>query len=262
MPDPTVPTPSAPATIALIDSGKGLLPTARWLARLVPGARLLLCSDPDGSPWGEREPADVIGRVIRLAQQAIDAGAQAIVLACNTASVTALPAVRARFEPGVPVIGTVPAVKPAAERCDRFAVWATQVTARSDYLRGLLDAFAAGERAGIVGSPDLAEAIQDADDARIDAAIAGAAARTPAAATGVVLGCTHYPLVADRIQAALPGVQLFDSSGAVARQTLRRLGLSADAGAGDAGVELDDPLAAVGAVDEPVPGATEILLGR
>ena len=242
-------------SIALIDSGKGLLPTARWLSVLAPGVRLLLCSDPLGSPWGQRGPDDVIARVLELAQRAVAAGAQAIVLACNTASVTALPAVRSRFEPDVPVVATVPAVKPAAEQCRSFAVWATGVTARSEYLRGLIDAFAAESRAAVVGSADLADAIQESDDARIERAIAQAAADTPPQVEGLVLGCPHYPLVADRIAQALPGVRLFDSSAAVARQTLRRLGQPLR----DDAVSVD-PLAVVGTTVADLPGAGQLTL--
>lgn len=240
--------------IALIDSGKGLLPTARWLSVLRPGTRLLLCSDPAGSPWGERADEDVIARVQRLCTRAVEHGAQEIVLACNTASVTALPRIRERWEPGIPVVGTVPAVKPAAETGAPFAVWATHITARSEYLRGLLDAFSAGGRATVVGSGDLADAIQDGDDRRIDAAIADAATRTPPEARGVVLGCTHYPLVADRIARALPDMRLYDSSAAVARQALHRLGIEVPDGG-------EDPRAAVGADRrEPIPGSEQITL--
>lgn len=77
--------------------------------------------------------------------------------------------------------------------------------------------------------PGLADAVQNADETAIDLAIAAAAARTPRGVRAVVLGCTHYELVAERIRAAvrqpgLPPVALHGSAGAVAAQALRRIG--------------------------------------
>lgn len=75
----------------------------------------------------------------------------------------------------------------------------------------------------------LAEAVEHADEAAIDAAVTAAAALTPDEVTTVVLGCTHYELVADRIRAAVqrpgrPPLVLHGSAGAVAAQALRRIG--------------------------------------
>lgn len=211
--------------IALIDSGRGQLPTAHWINMLAPEVELSLCSDPVGSPWGQKTSGYVIGRVLALAHAAINEGAQAIALACNTASVTAMATLRAELEPDVPVIGTVPAVKPAAQACASFAVWATSVTIASGYLQRLVSTYAGDADVALVACAGLAHAIEGQDSAAIDAAIVQAVAQTPAATEGIVLGCTHYPIVADRIAAAMPGRRLFDSSEAVARQVLRRLSI-------------------------------------
>lgn len=215
--------------VALIDSGKGLLPTAQWIHRLAPDLRVLLMTDPAGSPWGERDPGDVVERVFAMARRARDAGAQGIALACNTASIVAREPLRDQFEPRIPIIATVPAVKPAAQRFDHFAVWATETTAHSDYLADLVQVFAGTKQVDIVGNHGLADAIEHADADRIEAAVRDAVSRTPRV-PAVVLGCTHYPLVADVIAAALPpGTVLLDSAEAVARQALRRLKVPADA---------------------------------
>ncbi|MFI6982665.1 glutamate racemase [Embleya sp. NPDC050154] len=215
--------------VALIDSGMGLLPTAGWLRRLRPDLDLLLCTDPDHMPWGDRSEATITRRVLAAAELAAERGADGIVVPCNTATVTALDTLRARCEPAVPVVGTVPAIKPAAASGAPFAVWATVATTASAYQARLIEEFAAGRTVVRVACPGLAEAIDRADRPAVEAAIADAARRTPADCAGVVLGCTHYPLVTDRILAALPaGVGLYDSAEAVARQTLRRLGLTED----------------------------------
>jgi len=210
--------------VALIDSGLGLLPTAAWLRKLRPDVDLLLQLDPDGAPWGPKPEQWTIERVVAAARTSIAAGAEVIVLPCNTASVTALEQVRAEVGPEVPVIGTVPAIKPAAAACRRVAVWATAATTASRYQAELIEKFGGDAEVVGVACHGLADAIDRGDLTAATDAIARAAAQTPAGTEGVVLGCTHYPLVVDAIVAALPaGVRLFDSAQAVAAQTIRKM---------------------------------------
>ncbi|MEH6376388.1 aspartate/glutamate racemase family protein [Streptomyces sp. KLMMK] len=218
--------------IALMDSGNGLLAAAATVHRLRPDADLVLSSDPASMPWGPRTPEDVIARALGCARAAAAQGPDALIVACNTASVYALAAIRAELEPELPVIGTVPAIKPAAAAGGPVAIWATPVTTGSPYQRGLIRDFATGVEVTEVPCPGLADAVQHADMAAADAAIAAAAALTPRNVRGVVLGCTHYELVAERIRAAVesrlspavPHLTLYGSAEAVAAQALRRIG--------------------------------------
>ncbi|NKY48645.1 glutamate racemase [Nocardia vermiculata] len=210
--------------VALIDSGLGLLPTGAWLRKLRPDLDLLLQLDPEGAPWGPKPEQWVIERVLAAAGRSLDLGAEAVVLPCNTASVTALEHVRAAVGPQVPVIGTVPAIKPAAAACRSVAVWATAATTASRYQADLIARFGGTADVTGVACHGLADAIDRGDLAAVEESIARAAAQTPAGTEAVVLGCTHYPLVLDSIVAALPvGTRLFDSAEAVAGQTLRRI---------------------------------------
>ncbi|WP_227979650.1 glutamate racemase [Nocardia spumae] len=210
--------------VALIDSGLGLLPTGAWLRKLRPDLDLLLQLDPDGAPWGPKPEQWVIDRVLAAARRSLGLGAEAIVLPCNTASVTALEHVRAEVGPQVPVIGTVPAIKPAAAACRSVAVWATAATTTSRYQADLIARFGGEADVTGVACHGLADAIDRGDLPAIEEAIARAAAQTPDDTEAIVLGCTHYPLVLDSIVSALPaGVRLFDSAEAVAGQTLRRI---------------------------------------
>jgi glutamate racemase len=209
--------------IALINSGIGLLATAAELHRLRPDADLVLAMDPDGMPWGPRTPADIAQRSLACARATAAFGPDVLVFACNTGTVHALPALRAEFEPAMPVVGTVPAIKPAAAFSDSVAIWATVATTASTYQRRLIDDFAGSARVTPVPCPGLADAVDAGDEAAARAAVAGAAARTPADCGAVVLGCTEYELAADLIAAALPGVALFRSAAAVAAQALRRV---------------------------------------
>ncbi|MFC7330053.1 glutamate racemase [Marinactinospora rubrisoli] len=214
--------------IVLVDSGIGLLSTAAALRQARPDADLVLSMDPDHMPWGPRTAEEIVDRALAGARAALAERPDAVVVACNTASVHALSALRAELEPGVPVIGTVPAVKPAADRGGPVAIWATPATTGSPYQRDLIDRFARGVPVTPVPCDGLADAIEAADEAAVDAAVARAARLTPAEVRGVVLGCTHYDLVGGRIAAALGHRPvMFTAAAAVAAQTLRRLGTTA-----------------------------------
>ncbi|WP_411102673.1 glutamate racemase [Streptomyces sp. cmx-4-9] len=222
--------------IALMDSGIGLLAAAAAMRRLRPDADLLLSSDPDGMPWGPRTPASLTGRALSVARAAAAHRPDALIVACNTATVHALPTLRAELEPAIPVIGTVPAIKPAAAGRGRVAIWATPATTGSPYQRALIRDFADGVPVTEVPCPGLADAVEHADGAAVTAAVAAAAALTPAEVTDVVLGCTHYELVETAIRAALAdrtggaGLTFHGSADAVAVQALRRIGARPEPG--------------------------------
>ncbi|QKW26312.1 aspartate/glutamate racemase family protein [Streptomyces seoulensis] len=232
--------------IALMDSGIGLLAATAAVRRLRPDADLVLSLDPAGMPWGPRTTEDLTARAVAVAEAAAAHAPEALIVGCNTATVHALTALRALLEPDLPVIGTVPAIKPAAAGGGPVAIWATPATTGSPYQRGLIRDFADGVPVAEVPCWGLAEAVEHADQAAIDEAVAAAAALTPDEVTTVVLGCTHYELVAERIRTAVrrpgrPPLVLHGSAGAVAAQALRRIG-------------------ARPAPDAPVRGAVTVLL--
>ncbi|MFG1810749.1 glutamate racemase [Streptomyces sp. NPDC049040] len=214
--------------IALVDSGIGLLAAAAAVRRMRPDADLVLSCDPEGMPWGPRTAQDVSDRALRCALAAAERGPDALIVACNTASVHALTAVRAALEPALPVVGTVPAIKPAAVGGGAVAIWATPATTGSDYQRELIAEFGNGAEVTEVPCPGLADAVQAGDEDAVAAAVAAAAALTPVGVRAIVLGCTHYELVTDRIAAAVPGAALFGSADAVAAQALRRIAAVAE----------------------------------
>ncbi|MFC7217687.1 glutamate racemase [Streptomyces polyrhachis] len=222
--------------MALVDSGIGLLAAAAAVRRARPDAHLVLSGDPDGMPWGPRTPADLSAHALACARATVAHRPDALIVACNTATVHALDALRAELEPAVPVIGTVPAIKPAAAAGGPVAVWATPATTGSAYQRGLIAEFAGGAQVTEVPCPGLAEAVEHADEAAVRAAVSAAAARTPSDVRALVLGCTHYELVAGQIRAAVqpagaPPIAFHGSADAVAAQALRRIGLAPDPGA-------------------------------
>jgi glutamate racemase len=208
--------------IALINSGLGLLAAAAELRRQSPGVELILAMDPDGMPWGPRTPDDIAQRSLACAHAAAAHHPDVLVFACNTGSVHALDALRSQFEPRIPVVGTVPAIKPAAAAGQPIAIWATAATTGSGYQRALITQFAASVPVTEVSCPGLADAINAGDEEATATAVAAAAARTPGHVSAVVLGCTEYELAAQAIAAARPGASLYGSARAVAAQALRR----------------------------------------
>ncbi len=207
---------------ALINSGLGLLATASELHKLRPAADLVIAMDPDGMPWGPRSPDDITERSMVAAEAVAGYEPDVIVMACNTGSVHALDMLRAEFEPRIPVVGTVPAIKPAAAAASSVAIWSTVATSESGYLRKLIGDFGSGAGVTPVPCPGLATAVDAGDRSAVSSAIAHAAGRTPAECGAIVLGCTEYELVADQIGAAVPNAILFGSATAVAAQALKR----------------------------------------
>jgi glutamate racemase len=209
--------------IALINSGLGLLAAAAALHRMRPDADLVLASDPDGMPWGPRTPGEIAERALLCARAAAEYQPDVLVMACNTGSVHALEPLRAEFEPAIPVIGTVPAIKPAAAAHQNVAIWATVATTSSAYQRRLIAEFGGSAQVTAVACPGLADAVDAGDETAAAAAVTSAAAQTPAGCEAIVLGCTEYELAAVRIGRAVPGAVTFGSAGAVAAQALRRI---------------------------------------
>jgi glutamate racemase len=235
--------------IALINSGLGLLGVAAALHGMRPDADLVLATDPDGMPWGPRTPEDIADRALICARAAAQYQPDVLVMACNTGSVHALEPMRAEFEPAIPVIGTVPAIKPAAAAHERVAIWATVATTASAYQRRLIADFGGSAVVTPVACPGLADAVDAGDEAATDAAVTAAAAQTPAGCEAIVLGCTEYELAAARIRAAVPGVVTFGSADAVAAQALRRVP-AAD----------EPPHPALDGLDGARPGTVRVLL--
>jgi glutamate racemase len=208
---------------ALVDSGLGVLPAAAALRRELPDAELVLSIDPDGMPWGPRDPDDIAARALACARAALPYAPDVLIFACNTASVQALARLRDELEAIVPVVGTVPAVKPAAAGGEPVAVWATVATTGSAYQTDLIDRFAGQVPVARVACPGLADAVDAGDAERVAAAITAAAAQTPSQTRAIVLGCTQYELAAETIAAAVPQARVLGSAAAVAAQAQRRV---------------------------------------
>ncbi|MDP2619126.1 MAG: glutamate racemase [Hyphomicrobiales bacterium] len=213
--------------LLIFDSGVGGLTVLAEIRRAIPGASLVYVADNAGFPYGAWEEAALTGHVVELFEGLIGRFSPRLcVIACNTASTLVLARLRARFV--VPFVGTVPAIKPAAERTTTglVSVLATPATVERDYTRGLIGKYAYQCRVTLVGAERLA-ALAEAklagapvDRAVLSAEIAPAFVEEQGKRTDtVVLACTHYPLLMDELQAAAPWpVAWLNPADAIARR--------------------------------------------
>jgi glutamate racemase len=213
--------------ILFFDSGVGGLSVVAPTQALMPAAPIVYVADSAGFPYGTRSEAEIAARVPALLGRLVERFApRLVVIACNTASTIALPAVRAALD--VPVVGTVPAIKPAAlaSRSRVIGVLGTEATVRQSYVDDLAQRFA-GDctvlRHGSAELVQLAEATlagRPADPARYGAVLAGLFDQPGGDRIDVIVNaCTHFPLVeAELAAAAPPGMRFVDGGPGIARR--------------------------------------------
>lgn len=215
-----IPAPDAP--ILFLDSGLGGLSVLTPTRKLLPNAPIIYAADYAGIPYGEKSEIEVATRVCALLGMLTERYQPRLaVIACNTASTIALAHVRAVLD--LPVVGTVPAIKPAAlaSKSRVIGVLGTAATIRQPYVDRLSAEFASDCTVLRHAAPELVAAAeaklrgQPVDPADIHCALAGF--DSPALDT-VVLACTHFPLLADELAAAAPDIRFVDGSAGIARR--------------------------------------------
>jgi glutamate racemase len=225
---------ASPPTILIFDSGLGGLTVLREIVGARPDAHYVYVADDAFFPYGHHSEEQIIARVVPLVGELIAAHSpDLVVIACNTASTLVMSHLRNAYQ--VPFVGTVPAIKPAcaASKTRRVSVLGTRGTVKREYTRKLIDDFAQGCEVTLVGSAELAALAESAlsgnevSDQDIAAELApcfvghGDAARTDT----VVLACTHYPLLLDRLIKLAPWpVDWIDPAPAIARRVVDLLG--------------------------------------
>lgn len=213
--------------LLFFDSGVGGLSVLAPARALLPVAPLVYAADSAGFPYGTRSEAEIAARVPALLGRLAERyKPRLIVIACNTASTIALAHVRAALD--VPIVGTVPAIKPAAElsRTRVIGVLGTQATVRQPYVDDLTARFAADCTVLRHGSAELVQLAEGklrgeaADRAAYRAVLDGLFAQPGGARIDVIVNaCTHFPLVVDELAAAAPSpVQFVDGGPGIARR--------------------------------------------
>ncbi len=216
------------APVGVFDSGVGGLSVLRALRAALPGEDFVYMADGAYAPYGERGDAFVADRSLSVSQQLQDAyGVKALVVACNTATASAIARLRSAW-PLLPIVGVEPALKPAAAltRTGRVGVMATRGTLASDRLRTLADSLEDRTHFALQPCDGLADAIEQDDAPRIQTlcqqytAALGPFGAEPGQIDTLVLGCTHYPFAAQVLRRLVgPHVHMLDTGDPVARQT-------------------------------------------
>jgi glutamate racemase len=224
---------SAPPTILVFDSGLGGLTVLREIVRARPDAHYIYVADDAFFPYGHHGEDEIIARVVPLVGELIARHSPAlVVIACNTASTLVMSHLRGTYS--VPFVGTVPAIKPAcaSSKTKRVSVLGTKGTVKREYTRRLIDDFAQGCEVTLVGSAELASLAEsalsgnDVRDEDIAAELAPCFVGDGTDRTDtVVLACTHYPLLLDRLTRLAPWpVDWIDPAPAIARRVYDLLG--------------------------------------
>jgi glutamate racemase len=227
--------PASVPTILVFDSGLGGLTVFAEVLKARPDARFVYVADDAGFPYGRLSEPALVARVLAVMERLIAVHApEIVVVACNTASTLVLPHLRERYP--IPFVGTVPAIKPAAQvsRSKRISVLATPGTVARDYTLGLIETYAAGCAVNLVGSRRLAGfaeaelAGSPVSDDEIAAELAPCFVEDGGRRTDVVaLACTHYPLLLPRLLELAPWpVTWIDPAPAIARRVVQIIGAS------------------------------------
>ena len=201
-----------------------------------PDAHYVYVADDAFFPYGHHGEEAIVARVVPLVGELIERHRPDLVtIACNTASTLVMAQLRAAYT--VPFVGTVPAIKPAcaSSKTRRVSVLGTRGTVKREYTHGLIRDFSQGCEVTLVGSPELAslaeaalsgESVSDADiAAEIAPCFVGTAADAHARTDTIVLACTHYPLLLDRLARLAPWpVDWIDPAPAIARRVVGLIG--------------------------------------
>jgi glutamate racemase len=213
--------------VIVFDSGIGGLSVLRAIRERLPENRFVYVADDAAFPYGDWDEAALRDHIVGLIGELIaEHRPAAVVIACNTASTLVLPPLRERH--AIPFVGTVPAVKPAAEQTASgvISVLATPGTMRRDYTRDLIQKFAAERHVRLVGAPDLARIAEArmrgeaVDRDTLASQIAPCFVEVEGRRTDiVVLACTHYPFLADLMGELAPWpVHWLDPAPAIAKR--------------------------------------------
>ncbi len=216
-----------PRPIGFFDSGVGGLSVLREARLLLPHEDFIYYADSAYCPYGIRTPAEIVDRAIKICDFLVQQGCKALVVACNTASVTGLEIYRKKYT--VPIIGMEPAVKPAANvsKNGKIGILATSVTLSGDRFSSLLQRYQNGSDVYSQPCPGLVEIVEAGNHNTAEAAELLKNYLKPLLDNGVdtiVLGCTHYPFLKSTVKTIVGSdVVVIDTGEAVAKQIQRVL---------------------------------------
>lgn len=213
--------------IGMFDSGVGGLSVLKELVKLMPKENYVFVADQINVPYGEKSKKELEKAALKICDFLVSKDSKIIVVACNTATCYTIDFLRANLK--TPLVGTVPAIKPAAaeSKSGVIAIMSTPATSKSAHLKDLIKTYAGGTRVVNVGCPDLENAVEagalNSPEVR-QLLLKYTKPIKRAGADVVVLGCTHYPFLKPQIKKVLgSSTKLIDSGRAIAKHTKKIL---------------------------------------
>lgn len=220
------------AAIGIFDSGVGGLTVSRAIQKLLPSEDIIYVADTGHAPYGEKSNNVIQSRSIEIADFLHDQKVKAIVVACNTATVSTIEMLRARYR--IPIIGVEPGVKPAMEttRSGTVGILATSQTVQSQAVKSLIDRYGVNNKVLLEACVGWVEAIESGrlnEPATLEAIKSNVMPLLDQGADTLVLGCTHYAFFLPQINSLLhdlgyEDIHIVTTHDAVAKQVSRRLG--------------------------------------
>lgn len=207
--------------IGLFDSGVGGLSVFREVKKLLPDREYIFLADQAHVPYGKKTQTELQNLSARITKFLLEKEIGILVVACNTATCYALDYLRQMFK--IPIIGVVPALKPAAKitKNNKIAVMSTPATAKSAYLKDLAMKFAQNKEVMLLGCKGLEDAVETLDRKTIKTLLDKYTKEVcDFGADTVVLGCTHYPFLKTQIKMRVGSkIRILDSGRAIAKRT-------------------------------------------
>ncbi len=216
-------------SIGILDSGVGGLTVWRAITTELPNESVIYVGDSKNAPYGEKDSLEIYFLAKSLVQFLISQNVKIVVIACNTITVSCLDKLRIQF-PQVPIIGTVPVIKTAAEvsRNKKIGIFSTTRTAESEYQKKLLERFAKNCEVISLGSDRIVPLIEQGqiDTKEMKGILEEILVPFKINSVDTVcLGCTHFPFIKEEIKEVLGGdVLLLEPSSAIARHVKNILG--------------------------------------
>ncbi len=201
----------------MFDSGVGGLSVWQRLKEELPGASTIYLADAAFAPYGEKSTADIVERSRRVVATLVEHGARMIVVACNTATLNAIEALREEF-PDTPIVGIEPAIKPAAQAHEAIIVLGTNSTVSNPRYHALIDEHTSGHHLWNIGAPELVHQVESGKLS--DTTLLSQKLTQPAfeGASALVIGCTHFSFLVPTIRKSWPHLQIFDGADGVIRR--------------------------------------------
>lgn len=206
--------------IGFFDSGVGGLSILKEVKKLLPLENIIFFADQKNFPYGKKTEQQLNTITKKISDFLLSYNIKILVIACNTATCYSLKYLRSKFS--LPIIGVVPAIKPAAQSSQnaKIAILSTPATSSSFYLENLIKEFARGVNVLKISCGGLEEAIEASDHKKITYLVNNYSKEIKNfGADVVVLGCTHYPIVKDKFKEFVgPSIKLVDSATPIAKR--------------------------------------------